>query len=141
MARVSKEYEIKTKMVHEELQQLKMKFWGGGRGLKFGCGVYWRESFQVGRDNQIFSWWGGLSPSPLSRENPDGCFGLFTKIRKGSDTSFWYNFLHDFFHKNVPYLILYLWTKLQCHTFFPSQKIKQNVLLTSYLDNWWYHEL
>ena len=25
----------------------------------------------------------------------------------------------------------------QCQTFFPSQDIKQNVLLNSYLHNWW----
>ena len=30
-----------------------------------------------------------------------------------------------------PYLILYQWTKFQCHTFFPSQNIKQNALLSS----------
>ena len=35
----------------------------------------------------------------------------------------------------------YLWTKFQSHTFFPSQDIKQNVLLSSYLDNWWRHKL
>ena len=40
-----------------------------------------------------------------------------------------------FFHKNVPYLILYKWTKFQCHTFLPSQNIKPNVLLSSYLDS------
>ena len=39
------------------------------------------------------------------------------------------------FHKNVPYLILYQWTKFQCHTFLPSQNIKPNVLLSSYLDS------
>ena len=26
--------------------------------------------------------------------------------------------------------MLYQWTKFQCHTFFPSQDIKQNVLMT-----------
>ena len=39
------------------------------------------------------------------------------------------------FHKNFPYLILYLWTEFQCHNFFPFQDIKQNILLSSYLDN------
>ena len=43
-------------------------------------------------------------------------------------------------HKNVPYVILYQWTKFQCHTFFPSQDIKQNMLLCSSLDNWWHHK-
>ena len=35
------------------------------------------------------------------------------------------------FHKNISYLILYLWTKFQCHAFFPFQDIKHNVLLSS----------
>ena len=35
------------------------------------------------------------------------------------------------------YLILKQWTKFQCHTFFPSQDIKQDVLLSSYLDSQW----
>ena len=52
-------------------------------------------------------------------------FGLFTKIRNGSGGSFWCT--------GVPYLILYQWAKFQCHTFFPSQDIKQNGLLSSYL--------
>ena len=38
------------------------------------------------------------------------------------------------FHKNVPHLILYQWTKFQCHKLLLSQDIKQNVLLNSYLD-------
>ena len=33
------------------------------------------------------------------------------------------------------------WPKFQCHTFFPSQDIKQNVLLSSYLNSWWRHKL
>ena len=32
--------------------------------------------------------------------------------------------------------MLYQWTKLQCHTLFPSQDITQNVLLSSYLDRY-----
>ena len=31
---------------------------------------------------------------------------------------------------------IHQWTEFQCHTFFPSQDIKQNVLLSSYLDSW-----
>ena len=65
------------------------------------------------------------------------CFGLFTKIKKGSGTSFWCTFSAWFFPKNVPHLILYQWPRFQCHTFFPAQNIKQNVLLISYLDSWW----
>ena len=45
------------------------------------------------------------------------------------------HFLHDFFMKMV-YLILYLWVTFQYYTFFASQDVKQNVLLSSYLDNW-----
>ena len=29
-------------------------------------------------------------------------------------------------------ITLYQWKKFQCHNFFPSQDIKQNVLLSSY---------
>ena len=71
----------------------------------------------------------------------NGCFGLFTKIKKGSGTSFWCTFSAWLFHKNVPYLILYQWTKFQFHIFFPSQDIKQHVLLSSYLDSWWRYKL
>ena len=67
----------------------------------------------------------------------NGCFMLFTKTKKGSGTRFWCIFSARFFHKDVSYLILYLWTKFQCHAFFTSQDIKQKVLLSSYLDNWW----
>ena len=56
------------------------------------------------------------------------------KYKKGSGANFWYTFSHDFFHKNVPFLILYQWLKFQCHTLFLSQDIKQNMLLSSYLD-------
>ena len=49
-------------------------------------------------------------------------------------------FLSCFFHKNVSYLIPYQLTKFHCHIFFSSQDIKQNVLLSSYLDNCWRHE-
>ena len=31
--------------------------------------------------------------------------------------------------------------QFQCHNLFSSQDIKQNVLLTSYLDKWWHHKL
>ena len=38
-------------------------------------------------------------------------------------------------HFRYTFLILYQWTKFQHHTFFLSQDIKQNVLLSSYLDS------
>ena len=49
-------------------------------------------------------------------------FGYLAKLKRG-------------FGKNVPYLILYQWTKFQCHTLFLFRDIKQNVLLSSYLDS------
>ena len=70
----------------------------------------------------------------------NGCFGLFTKIKKGSVTCFWFTFSAWFYHKSIPYLILYHCPKFQSHTFFPSQDIKQNVLLSSYLNSWWCHK-
>ena len=54
----------------------------------------------------------------------NGCLRLFTKIEKGSGTSFWCKFSTWFFHKNVPYLMLYQLTKFHCHTFFSFQGIK-----------------
>ena len=58
----------------------------------------------------------------------NGCFALFTKIIKRSGTRFCCTFSAWFFYKNVLYLILHLWTRFQCHTFFPSQDIKQCVI-------------
>ena len=66
----------------------------------------------------------------------NGCFGIISKIKKGSSVRFWCTFPAWLFHKNVPYLILYQWTNFQCHTLFLSQDIKQNLLLSSYLDSW-----
>ena len=64
--------------------------------------------------------------------------GLFwvvlAKLKRGLGLTFGAHFLHDFFHKNLPYLILYQWAKFQCHALFLSQDIKQNMLLSSYLD-------
>ena len=57
----------------------------------------------------------------------NGCFGLFTKIKKGSGTRFWCTFFAWFFHKNVSYLIPYQWTK--SYLFFLLSNIKPNVLL------------
>ena len=53
----------------------------------------------------------------------NGCFWLFCKIKERSRTrsSFWCTFSAWFFHKNVPYLILYQWTKFQGHVFLPSK--------------------
>ena len=56
--------------------------------------------------------------------------GYLPKLKRSLDVAFGAHFQHDFFffHKNVPYLILYQLTKFQCPNFFPSQGIKQNVL-------------
>ena len=61
--------------------------------------------------------------------------GYLAKLKWGLVLGFGAHFLHDFFHKNVKYLILYQCTKFQCHTFFLSQEIKHNVLLSSYSKN------
>ena len=53
----------------------------------------------------------------------------------GSETNSLGTFSAGFFHRNVSYLILYQWTKFQCHTLLPSQDIRQKVLLSSYLDS------
>ena len=59
--------------------------------------------------------------------------GYLAKLKRGLWLAFGVHFLHDFsieiFH------ILHQWTKFQCHTLFLSQDIKQNVLLSSHLDN------
>ena len=60
--------------------------------------------------------------------------GYLAKLKSGLGLAFGAHFLHDF-HENAPYLILYQWTKFQCHTLFLSQDIKQNVSSSSYLDS------
>ena len=67
----------------------------------------------------------------------NSCFGLFNKIKKGFGINFWCTFSAWFFHKNVPYLIIYQ-LSLKVTSFL--QDIKQNTLLRSYLDNWWRHK-
>ena len=58
------------------------------------------------------------------------------KLKAGLGLAFGANFLHE----NFTYLIAYQWTKFQCHILFFSEDIKQNVLLSSYLDSWWHHK-
>ena len=61
--------------------------------------------------------------------------GYLTKLKSGLELASGAHFLYiGFSNKNVPYLIPYQWTKFQCHNFFPSQDIKQNVL-SSHLDS------
>ena len=55
---------------------------------------------------------------------------------RGLGLAFAAHFLHDFSKKMFFICSLTdLWTKFQCQTFFPSQDVKQNVFLSSYLDN------
>ena len=57
------------------------------------------------------------------------------KLKRGLRLVFGAHFLHDFSIKNVPYLILYQLAKCHCHTLLFSHDIKQNVLLSCYLDS------
>ena len=60
--------------------------------------------------------------------------GYLPKLKGALGLAFGAHSLHDFFHKNVFfYLLLYQQAKFQCHTSFPSQDNKQNVLLSFYL--------
>ena len=61
-------------------------------------------------------------------------WGYLAKLKRGPGLAFGAHFLHDFSIKML-YLIFYLRTKFQCHTLFLSQYIKQEVLLSSYLDS------
>ena len=61
--------------------------------------------------------------------------GYLPKLKGGLKLAFGAYFLHDFSIKMFFYLILYEWAKFQCHTSFPSQDIKQNVLLSFYIDS------
>ena len=58
--------------------------------------------------------------------------GYFEKLEKGLGLAFGEQFRHD----NTVSM-----NKVSMSYFFPSQDIKQNVLLSSYLDNWWRQEL
>ena len=64
------------------------------------------------------------------------CFGLFTKLQRGLGLTLGARFLQKKIHKKF-YLILYRFPKFWCHKYFPSQDIKQFVLI-SYLDSWWH---
>ena len=58
---------------------------------------------------------------------------IYQSQKKGLGLAFGAHFLHDFSIKCS--LFNNVSTKFQCRTFFPSQDIKQNVLLSSFLDN------
>ena len=61
--------------------------------------------------------------------------GYLSELKRSLGLAFIAHFLLFFFKKINSYLILYQWIKFHCHTFFPSDDIKQNLLLSSYLDN------
>ena len=60
---------------------------------------------------------------------------VFCQNKKGVWDQLLVHIFSMIFHKIVPDLIIYHLTKFQCHTFFPSQDIKPNVLLSSDLDS------
>ena len=59
--------------------------------------------------------------------------GDLPKLKRSLGQAVGAHFLHDF---SIKMFVMYLWTKFQCHTFFPFQDIKRNVLLSSCIDNW-----
>ena len=59
---------------------------------------------------------------------------IYQKLKGNLRLAFGTNF-PLFFRENIPNLIISQLTETQCHTFFPSQDIKQKVLLKSCLDN------
>ena len=61
--------------------------------------------------------------------------GYLPKLKRGLGLTFATHFLHDFSLKMNSLFNTLSMDKFQCHTFFPSQDIKLNVLLSSYLDN------
>ena len=52
------------------------------------------------------------------------------KLKWTLGLTFGAHFLHDF---SLKMFLVYQMSEFQCHTFFASQNIKQNVLLSSYL--------
>ena len=52
-------------------------------------------------------------------------FGYLPELKRDLKLAFAAHFLHDFFNKNVPYLILYQLAKFQCHAFFSLQEINR----------------
>ena len=67
--------------------------------------------------------------------------GYFPKFKRGLGRAFGAHFLYGFSIRIFSYLLLCQLIKFQCHTFFPSEDIKPNVLSSSYLDSWWHHKL
>ena len=57
------------------------------------------------------------------------------KLKRGVGLAFGAHFVHDFSMKMFLIEFPINGAKFQCHTLFLSQDIKQNVLLSSYLDS------
>ena len=128
------------------------------------CFVTWRATghyFQVPLVFDNFVQWKGLGlkkktklpflrifDNPLSKHpifkrisTCNCCFGLFTKIIKRSGTSFWCTFSTWFFPQKCSLFDTTSMDKVSMSYLFPSQDIKQNVLLSSCSENWWRHEV
>ena len=60
---------------------------------------------------------------------------LLPKVKRGMGLAFGAHFLHDFSKKCALFNTLSMDKVFQCHTFFLSQAVKQNVLSSSYLDS------
>ena len=56
------------------------------------------------------------------------CFGLITKLKRGLELALGEHLLHGFLYK-CSLFNTHQFTKFQCHIFFTSQDLKQNVLL------------
>ena len=68
--------------------------------------------------------------------HPMAVLGYLPKFKRGLGLASGVHFLHDFpIQMFLLSLIFCQWTKFQCHTLFPSQGIKENVLLSSYLNS------
>ena len=62
--------------------------------------------------------------------------GYLPKLKRSLGVAFHVHFLHDFSPKKCFLFDTLSMDKVsKCHIFFPSQDIKQNMLLSSYLDN------
>ena len=65
----------------------------------------------------------------------NGCFWFLPELKRGLGLAFGAHFLHDFSIKMFLIYNTFILPQFQCHNFLPSQDVKQNVLLRSYLDN------
>ena len=71
----------------------------------------------------------------------NGCFGLFTKIKERSCTSLWCTFFCIILQYKCSLFNTLSVDYVSMSYLFPSQDIKQNVLLSSCLESCWRHKL